>query len=86
MVDNFHNLGCRMSVKLHFLHAHLDYFPENLGDLSEEHGERFHQDIKEFEKRYSGKWSANFLGDYCWSLVRETENRQNKEQHFPKYS
>ena len=23
----FHNLQCKMSVKVHFLHSHLDYFP-----------------------------------------------------------
>ena len=39
-------MGCRMSVKLHFLRSHLDFFQENLGDFSEEHGERFHQDIE----------------------------------------
>lgn len=38
MLSAFQKLGCRMSVKLHFLHAHLDYFPENLGDYSEEMG------------------------------------------------
>ena len=32
-----------MSLKIHFLHSHLDFFPENLGDVSDEHGERFHQ-------------------------------------------
>jgi len=36
-----------MSVKVHFLHSHLDYFPENLGAMSEEQGERFHQDLKQ---------------------------------------
>jgi hypothetical protein len=46
MLENLQILGCDMSLKLHFLHFHLDYFPENL-DLSEEQGERFHQDIKE---------------------------------------
>ena len=35
-----------MSVKVHFFHSHLDYFPENLGAMSEEQGERFHKDIK----------------------------------------
>ena len=39
-------MGFRMSVKLHFLCSHLDFFQENLGDFSEEHGERFHQDIE----------------------------------------
>jgi hypothetical protein len=38
-----------MSLKVHFLNAHLDYFPENLGAVSEEQGERFHQDIKEIK-------------------------------------
>ena len=45
MLCNFKNLGCSMSFKLHFLNSHLDYFPENLGAVSEEQGERFHQDI-----------------------------------------
>ena len=51
MLDNFKKLGCNMSIKVHFLHSHLDYFPANLGDVSEEQGERFHQDIKEMERR-----------------------------------
>ena len=35
----------RMSLKMHFLHSHLEFFPENNGDVSDEHGERFHLDI-----------------------------------------
>ena len=54
LLDNFHKLGCNMSVKIHFLHSHLEYFPENLGALSEEQGERFHQNIKIMKKRYQG--------------------------------
>ena len=34
LLDNF--LGINMSIKLHFLHSHLDRFPENLGDVSNE--------------------------------------------------
>ena len=37
---------CNMSDKVHFLHSYLEYFPENLGALSDEQSERFHQDIK----------------------------------------
>ena len=55
LLDNFYKLGCSMSVKVHFLHSHLEYFLENLGALSEEQGERFHQDIKIMEKRYQGR-------------------------------
>ena len=36
-----------MSLKVHFLHSHLDYFPENLGAVSGEMGKIFHEDIKE---------------------------------------
>ncbi|GBO41656.1 hypothetical protein AVEN_134408-1 [Araneus ventricosus] len=46
MIENFKILGCSTSLKVHFLDSHLDYFPENLGAVSEEQGERFHQDIK----------------------------------------
>ncbi|GBN45727.1 hypothetical protein AVEN_206458-1 [Araneus ventricosus] len=50
MIKNFKILGCSMSLNVHFLDSHLDYFPENLGAVSEEQGEIFHQDIKEMER------------------------------------
>lgn len=71
MLDNFRSLGCNMSVKLHYLHSHLDRFPENLGDFSEEQGERFHQDIKTMEDRYQGRWDTKMMADYCWNLKRD---------------
>ena len=39
---SFRQLGAQISVKLHFLQSHLDYFQRNCGDLREEQGERFH--------------------------------------------
>ncbi|GBN72113.1 hypothetical protein AVEN_106987-1, partial [Araneus ventricosus] len=45
-------LGCHMSIKLHFLHRKLADFPKNLGAVSDEQGERFHQDLKVMEVRY----------------------------------
>ena len=74
LLDTFHKLGCNMSVKVHFLHSHLEYFPENLGALSEEQSERFHQNIKIMEKRYQGRWNVNMIADYCWCLMRDEEN------------
>jgi hypothetical protein len=49
MLDKFKLLGCKMSLKLHFLVSHLDCFPLNLGAISEEQGERFHQNPKDVE-------------------------------------
>ena len=40
-----------MLLKIHLLDSHLDFFPDNLGAVSDEHGERFHQDISALEKR-----------------------------------
>jgi hypothetical protein len=71
LIEAYRVMGCNMSLKIHFLHSHLDFFPPNLGDVSDEHGERFHKDISTMEKRYQGKWNPNMLADYCWTLVRE---------------
>jgi hypothetical protein len=52
-----------MLVKLHFLHSHLDFFfPENMGAISVEHGERFRQDISQIEKGYSRKMGFKYTG------------------------
>ena len=56
---------------MHFLQSHLDYFPENCEDYSEQQNERFHHDIKTMEARYQGHWGINMLADYCWCLKRD---------------
>lgn len=81
MLENFHRLGCNMSIKLHFLFSHIDYFPENLGAVSEEQGERFHQELKTMEKRYQGFWNISMMADYCWNLKREEPNKFHRTIH-----
>jgi len=49
LITTYQMMGCHMSLKLHFLCSHLDFLQENLGDVSEEHGERFHQDISQWK-------------------------------------
>ena len=71
MIDSYKNMGCNMSLKIHFLHSLLSFFPLNCDDVSDEHGERFHQHIANMEKRYQGKWSSSMLADYCWTLARD---------------
>ena len=46
-------------------HSHLDFFSDNCGMVSNEHGERFHQDIVTTEQRYQGKWSPTMLANCC---------------------
>jgi hypothetical protein len=67
-------------LKNSFFEFALGFFLENLGALSEEQGERFHQDINEMERRYQGRWNVNMMGDYCWTLHRdipETSHERN---------
>ncbi|GBM45651.1 hypothetical protein AVEN_204775-1 [Araneus ventricosus] len=61
----FRVMSCNKPLKLHFLDSHLDFFLQNLGSISDEHGERFHQDISMFEKRFSGRWNRIILAEYC---------------------
>ncbi|KAJ4429331.1 hypothetical protein ANN_26335 [Periplaneta americana] len=49
LLHYYNRLGCNMSLKIYFLHSHLDYFPANCGAVRDEHGERFHQQISDVE-------------------------------------
>ena len=71
MLNSYEPLGCNMSIKVHYLHSHLECFPENLGNFSEEQGERFHQHIKTLENRYQGRCDMHMMADYCWSLEKD---------------
>lgn len=83
MLTSYHKMGCRMSLKIHLLDAHLDIFPDNLGDVSDEQGERFHQDIARIERMYQGRWDEAMMSDYCWSLQRDNKNYEyNRKSTF----
>jgi hypothetical protein len=86
LIKNYSKMGCRMSLKVHILDAHLDKFKENMGAYSEEQGERFHQDILDFERRYQGQYNENMMGDYVWGLLRESNlqysRKCRKATHF----
>jgi hypothetical protein len=48
ILETFKNMGCNMSLKLHFLQSNLAFFlsfffsPSNLTDIRQEHGKIFH--------------------------------------------
>ena len=71
MLSAFHDLGCKMSIKVHFLFGHLDKFPDNLGAVSDEQVERFYQEMMAVEERYQGRCDCNMLADYCRSIKRD---------------
>ena len=80
LLQSYQKSGCNMSLKIHFLHSHLDFFPENCGAVSDEHGERFDQHISSMEKKYQGKWNCAMLADYCWTLARDAPTMECKWQ------
>ena len=42
LVKAYGEMGCLMSLKIHILDSHLENFKENMGNYSQEQGERFH--------------------------------------------
>ena len=86
MLNAFRNLGCNMNIKVHYLFTHMGRFPVHLGSMSDEQGEKFHQDMKEMETMYQGRWDADMMADYCWTLMRDiptTEHsRSSKKRKF----
>jgi len=48
--------------------------------VSDEHGERFYQEISSMEKRYQGKWNCAMLADCCWNLARDSPTMEYKRQ------
>ena len=71
---------------MHYLFSHMGRFPENLGSMSDEQGDRFHHDMKEMETRYQERWDAVMMADYCWTLKRDIltaeHSRSSKKRKF----
>jgi hypothetical protein len=80
MQEKFKFLGRLISLKINFLNSYLEFFPENLGAVSEEQAGRFHQDIKEMERIYQGRWNVNIMSDYGWMLLVHREIRETSHE------
>ena len=78
MLQNFHEMKVNMSLKIHMMHSHWDFFRENMEAVSNEHGERFHQNIAIIKKSLEGKLSENALADYCWNLMTDEANAHHR--------
>lgn len=51
MLKYFEVIGVNMSLKIHFLHHHLDVLENQNPKETDEHGEQSHQVMMPFEKR-----------------------------------
>ena len=83
LLENYKNIGCSMSLKLHFLHSHLEYFPQNLGDYSEEQGWTWWT-ISSWHKgngeSISGKIGCQHDGRFLLDATERHKNGQQKEK------
>jgi len=70
-----------MSLKIHFLHSHLDCFPPNLGTDSDEYSGRFYRGFSAMENINAGKSSQIILADYCWKLTEELSVASCRRMH-----
>ena len=73
LVEAYRKMGCRMSLKIHILHTHVDEFKDNMDDYSEEQSERFQQDVRSFEEGHKGQYNESMMGDYIRNLLRESK-------------
>ena len=80
LLDASKEMVCRMSLKMQFLHSPLELFPENLGAVSDEQGERFHQDILTMEVCYQRFWNESMMAGHCWMLYRENPDQMFKRK------
>ena len=78
-------MGTQISLTMHFLDFHLEFFPENNGDVSDKHGKRFHQDFKVFEERYEGNVRFAMMVDFCWSPWRDTDKDLCRKRKYPQH-
>jgi len=69
LLTSYKAMGCNMSLKIHFMKSHLDFFPGNLGKVGDKHSERFHQDVMAMEKAVPRQVDLPYIG----RLLPDTE-------------
>jgi len=62
LLTSYKAMGCNVILKTHFLESHLDFFPENLGEVSDEQ-------VKDFTKTF-WLWKTKASGSQvCWQTI-----------------
>lgn len=69
-----------MFFKIHFLISRLDSLSEQLGLVSDEHGECFRQESLVMKSQYQSRLSTVIFTDYSWTLQRNISYAQHKSK------
>ena len=64
LFENYRKLGFTVSIKMHLLRSHLDRFPNNCSQLSDQFDEATNKLMKIIELRYRNGEYRKLLGDY----------------------
>ena len=78
-LKSFEEIGVSISLKIHFIRDHLDRFP-SVETCSDQHGERFHQELAFLEQRFQSWRVIGMLSDYAWFASNEGENSSPASQ------
>jgi len=73
---------CKDFLGNHKAANYQDVVQDPLTSYSDEHGERFHQDIMVMEKRYQGKYTLSMLADYCWTLKMDVPDTKYWQKSY----
>ena len=80
LVDSYEQLECNMSLKMHFLFSHLEFFPLNCGGVSNltwgALPSRHFSDGAQVQR----EMSAAMLGDYCLMVKRDAPETKYHRQ------
>ena len=61
LLNAYQTMECSSSLKIHCLRSHWDLSPPNLGAVSDEHDERFRQDISALGKKLCRKFVTVYV-------------------------
>ena len=73
--ETYKNLGCNFTHKMHLLRSHLDLFPDDIDDYSDQHGEHFHQQLQNFERNYISASKSSMLGRWCFYIANPSPSQ-----------
>ena len=85
LLKSYDDMGYRMSLKIHFLHSHLNFSPPNLGAVSDEHEEIFTKTLRRWRATIKANgtpaWWETSAGCSC-----VTSRRQNTPDLLRKHT
>ena len=66
-------MGCKISLKIHILDAHLDEFKENMDAYCKKQGKPFIRTYWISNAVSKDKYNERMIGDYIWGLIRKND-------------